>query len=108
VVQEEESEMNLEVGLTSGAADLTIQGEIYVSPVAKGQQPIVPDVKAAAGKVSAFALPSGKYEYKYHVSGGVGAFTVSIDDTGTGRHIAREDEDTKFGFSGKGLPFEVP
>jgi hypothetical protein len=99
--------MNLEVSLTGSAPELTIRGEVFTVPVAKGQKPIVTDVIAAAGKISAFALPAGKYAYKYHVSAGVGAFAVSVDEAGTGRHIARDDEDTKFGFSGKALTFEV-
>jgi hypothetical protein len=100
--------MNLELSLTGGAAELTVRGEVFTAPVAKGQKPIVSDVIAAAGKISAFALPAGTYAYKYHVSAGVGAFTVAVDEAGTGRHIANDDEDTKFGFSGKTLTFEVP
>jgi len=100
--------MNLELSLMGGAADLTVRGEVFTAPVAKGQKPIVTDVIAAAGKISAFALPPGRYAYRYHVSAGVGAFTVALDEAGTGRHIANDDEDTKFGYSGKALAFEVP
>jgi hypothetical protein len=100
--------MNLEVSLTGGAAELTVRGEVFTAPVSKGQRPIVTDVIAATGKISALALPAGTYAYKYHVTGGVGAFTVAVDEAGTGRRIANDDEDTKFGFSGKTLTFEIP
>ena len=99
--------MNLVVSLENAkTADLTAQGEIFLAPSAKHQMPLVTDVIASAGKTSHFVLGPGEYEYKYYVSAGTGGFDIFI--RGPGGVIATETEDTKYGYSGKVLPFKVP
>jgi hypothetical protein len=100
--------MNLALSVDSKSADLTVEGEVFAAPVKKADHPRVSHVIASSGMSSRFVLPVGKYEYKYHVSAGVGPLTVAIVCVDDGRVIAKDDEDTKYGFSGKVLSFEVP
>ena len=102
--------MNLDLSVLpvdGRAVDLTVEGDVFAAPVRRNDRPRV-HVIASTGKGMSFELPAGKYEYKYHVSAGLGQLTVTLVCVDDGRVIAKDDEDTEYGFSGKNLAFEVP
>jgi hypothetical protein len=99
--------MDLVISLSADALGLTVVGEVYSSPVKADQAPKVSDVIAANGKVSHLALTHGSYEYRFHIEAAVGKCTVKVSRGDNGQTIASKDYDTKFGFHGKVLSFEV-
>jgi hypothetical protein len=99
--------MDLVISLSAEAPDLAVIGEVYRSPVKVDQSPEVSDVIAANGKVSHLTLAHGSYEYRFHIEAGVGKCSMKVSRGDTGQTIASKDYDTKFGFHGKVLSFEV-
>ncbi|WP_437829943.1 hypothetical protein [Sorangium sp. So ce1153] len=100
--------MKLSISLDhDGSVHLRTIGEVFTPPLTETSKPEVSDVNAQKGRPSRFVLQPGVYEYHFHVDNGSGAFTVAVTPEGTQEPIASKQFDTKYGFAGKVLRFEV-
>ncbi|WP_437589703.1 hypothetical protein [Sorangium sp. So ce1000] len=86
---------------------LRVVGEIFSPPLTDTSTAQVSDVNAQKERPSHFVLPPGSYEYHFHVDNGAGVYTVSVTPEGAETPIVSKKFDTKFGFSGRVLRFEV-
>lgn len=100
--------MRLKVAVSSKAPALQTNGEIYTfAGLADTQPPVVSDVIAADHKESFFSLDPGVYVYEFAISSGMGPLNVKVVRVDTGDVLASKDFDTKYGYYGNDLKFEI-
>lgn len=100
-------DMKLKVVVTSKAPALQTHGEVYTVAGIDHDPPVVSDVIASNGKESYFSLDPGSYVYAFAIGNGMGALTVTVALAATGEALASDDFDTKYGYYGNELKFEV-
>lgn len=94
------------LAMKAGDVHLRAIGEVFVPPMTNTSKPVVPNVVVRTGAPDTFRLAKGKYEYQFHVEGGRGSFTLEAKDDND-IQLGADEFDTKYGFAGKVLPFEV-